>query len=737
MVANVNSTDSGAKAREMIEAQKAKAAAAEVESPKPEAEAPVQEGSAPEIVTADKMLDDMDTVGRANFNTSGNAGATEDDASGVDGLTGDTPDATVPQGQEPSPDGITIEHLDGLSVTPESIDAAVEDDVSGVDDLPIELEVTQEEIDAAVAEALEGQDVLGVQDLTGDGLEVTQAEIDAALAEALGEDPDLDGVVQDGLNEVVDAAGIASDELTEEEAQQIQDLVDELFNNDVTDNEIIDGPTAEEIDNGEEPAEIIDGPTAEEIDNGEEVVPPYVVESGDTLGQIILDAGVPEGMTLWEAVAAVGESNGGIDVNAIDVGQEIDLSVLQAAPADEAGVESAAADEGPYIVQSGDTLAQIVNNAGLPEGTSTADAVAAVAEANGIEDINLILVGQEFDLSVLNPTNEAEKDGVEEAGVAPAGVDEPTTAEDFEDIGVGILQIEAGEHDDVIINEIAEVDGIEAEDVDVIAVGGSDRPLEDFEDVVQADSIDFVNNISDSIESILNDPESDLRVLNISIAGDGGRTVTGFLETAGLYDPATGEVTDPLAAQVLVDATAELLANDPDVAAAIERYRQLTAQAADSGLTIVVAADNEGRDIQALIDAGVEVPDGFGFNLLGQDSNVISVGNVETNDTQDISDDALVSTSSGGGVSFDGTQQFNPTFAADGNGIEGENGQVWSGTSFAAPQVVKAILDLLAGNADLTFSEILNALKGQAIDNPDIPENFDGFGVLFAPNDLA
>jgi len=98
----------------------------------------------------------------------------------------------------------------------------------------------------------------------------------------------------------------------------------------------------------------------------------YTVQPGDTLAKLANRFGV--------TVDALVEANGIEDPNLIRVGQVLTIPASATAPPTPAG------DVLTYTVQAGDTLAKLAARYGVT--------VDALVKANGIEDPNLIRVGQ-------------------------------------------------------------------------------------------------------------------------------------------------------------------------------------------------------------------------------------------------------------------------------------------------------------------------------------------------------
>lgn len=150
-------------------------------------------------------------------------------------------------------------------------------------------------------------------------------------------------------------------------------------------------------------------------------------------------------------------------------------------------------------------------------------------------------------------------------------------------------------------------------------------------------------------------------------------------------------------------------------------YQTITKNAADHGVTVVVAAGNE-HELNSVFDRNKP---GGDTNFLAQSDSVISVGATDNNRTKFISDDTIADFSSWG----DG--EFNPTVATNGVNVKTENGTV-DGTSFAAPKVAAIIARLQKENPDLSFEQIKALLQNSAFDSK-APELAEGAGI-FNPN---
>lgn len=150
-------------------------------------------------------------------------------------------------------------------------------------------------------------------------------------------------------------------------------------------------------------------------------------------------------------------------------------------------------------------------------------------------------------------------------------------------------------------------------------------------------------------------------------------------------------------------------------------YQEITQNAADNGVTIVVAAGNE-HELNSVFER--DNPGGD-TNFLAQSHSVISVAATDNNGTKQIDDDTIADFSSRG----DG--EFNPTVATNGVNVKTENGEV-NGTSFSAPKVAAIVARLQKENPHLSFEQIKELLQESAFDS-DAPELAEGAGI-FNPN---
>jgi hypothetical protein len=151
----------------------------------------------------------------------------------------------------------------------------------------------------------------------------------------------------------------------------------------------------------------------------------------------------------------------------------------------------------------------------------------------------------------------------------------------------------------------------------------------------------------------------------------------------------------------------------------LNKYQAATKNAADQGVTVVVAAGNE-HDLNDVF-SGHRL--GGDTNFLAQSDYVISVAATDDNGTSSLNDDQVASFSSRG----DG--RFNPTVSAKGVGVSTPFG-AQDGTSFAAPQVAALVARMKQENPNLTFAQIKDILQRSATDIDPSSTLTDGAGEI-------
>lgn len=179
----------------------------------------------------------------------------------------------------------------------------------------------------------------------------------------------------------------------------------------------------------------------------------------------------------------------------------------------------------------------------------------------------------------------------------------------------------------------------------------------------------------------------------------------------------------------LVSAAEAIAQKDPEVIAARAQLRQVQDQAHAQGHIHVISAGNQGylgRDMQ---DLGVTIPESFFTNEFASPHSII-VG-ASDNGSKTTTDQAhqvanLASPNVGAHISADGVDR--PLE------VDGKFGH-HSGSSYAAPQVSSAVIDILRANPEWNRDQILNTLQSQATPVPG-SESFLGAGTLNAPTTL-
>lgn len=151
-------------------------------------------------------------------------------------------------------------------------------------------------------------------------------------------------------------------------------------------------------------------------------------------------------------------------------------------------------------------------------------------------------------------------------------------------------------------------------------------------------------------------------------------------------------------------------------------YQEITKNAADQGVMVVVAMGND-HQMNPIFER--DTPGGD-INLLAESHSVISVAASNDNGTKDdVTDDTIADFSSRG------NGKFNPTIAASGENVDTENYQGLNGTSFAAPKVAGLISQLQQENPDLTFDQVKQMLIDSAYDS-SADDLAEGAGILDA-----
>lgn len=173
-------------------------------------------------------------------------------------------------------------------------------------------------------------------------------------------------------------------------------------------------------------------------------------------------------------------------------------------------------------------------------------------------------------------------------------------------------------------------------------------------------------------------------------------------------------------AQTAVDATNQQVGIFPqDLQDSLEKL-------VDAGVTVTVAAGNDGHVESLFTDLGLSVPAGFydGIYLPDMPEGVIFVG---------ASQDNSIPTS----PAISSSPNSQTDVIADGTDVAVADGGVLAeGSSFAAPQVAALVADMLAANPELTPARIEAILKATAVSVDGVPGKV-GSGLINRQNALA
>lgn len=242
------------------------------------------------------------------------------------------------------------------------------------------------------------------------------------------------------------------------------------------------------------------------------------------------------------------------------------------------------------------------------------------------------------------------------------------------------------------------------------------------------------DEVSDQLDAFLQDPASkDVKVLNLSI-GSSRITLYDTLLKRAQTDPAfkakllkelptSAGQNDEELLQNIIYYVDDNLDNNLKIQDSKLRYDRLIARAADQGIHVVAAAGNDQEILQTLRKKGFDLRDDAGFNLLAQHDNITRVGALDDRGTpKNKADDRPAAFSSAASSSFP------VTLAANGVDVHGDPDK--DGTSFAAPQVTAGIQELLIANPNLTIEQQRAILKSSAHNNPKIPDEIEGAGML-------
>ncbi len=146
---------------------------------------------------------------------------------------------------------------------------------------------------------------------------------------------------------------------------------------------------------------------------------------------------------------------------------------------------------------------------------------------------------------------------------------------------------------------------------------------------------------------------------------------------------------------------------------ALHDYQQTTEAIANKGITVVVAASNDGNFAQTK-NHKYEIKPGSEYNWYAMSNHIISVGAADIHNTPSIRLDDTIA-----GFSSKGNDQYHPTIVAQGANFPSDRGSLISqngasGTSFATPQVATTVALMLEQNPNLSFNEIKHLLTTNA-----------------------
>lgn len=222
----------------------------------------------------------------------------------------------------------------------------------------------------------------------------------------------------------------------------------------------------------------------------------------------------------------------------------------------------------------------------------------------------------------------------------------------------------------------------------------------EFNGFIEDSFTNLLDSTSDNMEQILDDPNSQIKVINQSMSASPAR-VTANLLRAGNKDPQLEarlkhelglppDCTREQYVQALADRVQNVSETSPRIQESRERYDDLSAEASERGINHVLAAGNNGVDAAQLRELGVDVPPSFFHNDLANDYTT-SVGALNADGSAPAEFTAPESEISAVGehvlTTADGRIQF------------------VDGTSFSAPQVAAQMALMRRQNPFLTAQE--------------------------------
>ncbi len=291
-------------------------------------------------------------------------------------------------------------------------------------------------------------------------------------------------------------------------------------------------------------------------------------------------------------------------------------------------------------------------------------------------------------------------------------------------IGVAVLEVSAGDlHSQMVENTIGH---------DVIGAAPATNVW--VRDINQntGSYAQLMNEMTQKLYSVLQEakrfPSTNTRLVNLSLGASPAQWVQSTLartpankRTQATYDA------------LIKDLQAER--NRPESLAAKAVYQETTKLLASNGISVVVAAGNDGEVPKNLQKMGIQ-GNPQTLNFLAESPYVIAVGASDGNYTNNgnYSDDKIAGFSSSGLVNspIENAALGQNVLVADRWG----RGYVASGTSFSAPLVAGDIALMLQRNPSLTFSEIKGVLSLNGHDITAGTER-DGTGGILDPVQAA
>lgn len=233
----------------------------------------------------------------------------------------------------------------------------------------------------------------------------------------------------------------------------------------------------------------------------------------------------------------------------------------------------------------------------------------------------------------------------------------------------------------------------------------------------------LVNQSSDMVEAIVNDPRNRIRTINESLGTSPARVAvetwvgaeTPEQRVQIARDLGLPDNTPPRQVlQTLMNEMDKLFDSSPKILAAQKRFEEVSQRANDRGIIHMVAAGNEGDYLRQLGELGLTFDKNFAVNVLLNEKVV------------------TVAASEGDGDKMAPFTSPNPftDVSADGTAVPVDaNGTVADGTSFASPTVAGIVAEMRIVNPRLSVNQIRDILTRASTDTP-APREIDGAGIL-------